>query len=121
MTTPDETTPQTEEEERISAIVEQVPMMAAMAAELHDKRDQWAPGVHVNDINTELAALIAYQAMGTYPPRSVDQLLTWALSVLPDAEAGEDNDGQVVIYTGLQVSQDRLSVEKMEEVTDGEG
>ncbi len=32
-----------------------------------------------------------------------DEFMEKMLSVFPDAEAGQDNDGQLVIYTGLQI------------------
>ena len=35
-----------------------------------------------------------------------DELYRKILEILPDAEMGEDNEGQVVIYTGMVVSKD---------------
>ena len=32
---------------------------------------------------------------------TTDELIRKVLLILPDAELGEDNDGQIVIYTGL--------------------
>ena len=31
----------------------------------------------------------------------VDRVIQSALTLFPDAEIGEDNDGQIVIYTGI--------------------
>ena len=33
-------------------------------------------------------------------PQTFDELMALALSILPNCELGEDNDGQIVIYTG---------------------
>lgn len=33
--------------------------------------------------------------------RTLEELISVLLPILPDAEVGEDNDGQIVIYTGL--------------------
>jgi len=32
---------------------------------------------------------------------TIEELITILLPILPDAEVGQDNDGQIVIYTGL--------------------
>lgn len=32
----------------------------------------------------------------------LDDLIAQTLKVLPEAEVGEDNDGQIVIHTGLR-------------------
>ena len=44
-----------------------------------------------------------------------NELLKWALASLPSAEMGEDNDGQLIIYTGLKVVTDPVTfVETLE-------
>jgi len=35
--------------------------------------------------------------------KHIDVLNNLVLSIFPDAELGEDNDGQLLIYTGLKV------------------
>lgn len=108
---------QTPEDERISDIVQRVPAIAAIAAELEDKRDQWCPGVHRHDTDLNLAGLIAYQSMAAYPPRTFNELALWVLGVLPDAVFDEDSQGQIVINTGLQVaSEGPETLEKMSEL-----
>ena len=37
----------------------------------------------------------------TIDPTSIDTLLSTLLVVMPDATIGEDNDGQIIIYTDL--------------------
>ena len=47
-----------------------------------------------------------------------DELLTKVLAIMPDAEAGEDNDGQIVIYSGLRIiknEKERLERFELEE------
>jgi hypothetical protein len=34
---------------------------------------------------------------------ALEELISVLLPILPDAEVGEDNDGQIVIYTGLRM------------------
>lgn len=55
---------------------------------------------------------------------SFESLMRNVRRFFPDAEVGEDNDGQVVIYTGLQEGSDGQLVPLTEEVSDvrhGEG
>jgi len=41
-------------------------------------------------------------------PKTMDELMRAILNVLPHATFEEDNDGQVIIYTGLQETKDGL-------------
>jgi hypothetical protein len=34
---------------------------------------------------------------------TLEELISVLLPIVPDAELGEDNDGQIVIYTGLKM------------------
>lgn len=34
-------------------------------------------------------------------PEDIDQFMSRVLAVIPTAEFGEDNDGQIIIYTNL--------------------
>jgi hypothetical protein len=38
--------------------------------------------------------------------KTTDELLLAVLAILPNAEIGEDNDGQIVIYTNVQETKD---------------
>lgn len=94
---------QPEEELTVQQIVELNPTMSAMAVELRDASESW---LHTSvdpdsEVDFEKAALIAYQAMVKYPPRTQNQLMLWVLTVLPEATFGEDIDGQLLIYTNL--------------------
>jgi hypothetical protein len=89
----------------VGHIVESIPAMAAIAVELQRTHDQWAPGVHLNDLDFEAAALVAYQAMGKFPPTNMQELLLWVLGVLPEAEISEDDEGQLIIHTGLRTGE----------------
>lgn len=43
-------------------------------------------------------------------PMPFDEFMTRLLAVLPDAQVGEDNDGQMIVYTGLAHSGDDVVV-----------
>lgn len=39
----------------------------------------------------------------------IDDVIRAVLSILPDAEIGHDNDGQIVVYTGLTLEADDVA------------
>jgi hypothetical protein len=39
------------------------------------------------------------------------ELMEWIMAKLPNAQVGEDNDGQIIIYTALQISDGETTVE----------
>ena len=41
--------------------------------------------------------------MNDNTPKTLDELFESVLTVFPDADFGEDNDGQIIIYTGVTV------------------
>lgn len=43
-----------------------------------------------------------------------DELVKAILAILPDATFGDDNGGQIVIYTDLKLGTDRETLEKLE-------
>lgn len=37
---------------------------------------------------------------------TIDELLTRVLAIFPEATIGQDNDGQIVVYTNLEMEED---------------
>ena len=47
-----------------------------------------------------------------------DDLCSKVLEILPNASLGEDNDGQIVVYTNLTVIEDDGSIQDMDELAE---
>jgi hypothetical protein len=48
-------------------------------------------------------------------PKTFDELMAAVLEILPEATIGEDNDGQLVVYTGLKEVTDWEELARFEE------
>lgn len=47
-----------------------------------------------------------------------DEFMSKVVATFPNADVGEDNEGQLVIYTGLQFDKDTRTVERIPEYED---
>lgn len=75
---------------------------------------QVGQGTHDENIHLALDQLARFKE----PPATLDELYRTVLSIFPHSQIGEDNDGQVVVYTNMVVvtSKDNPSIPAGEHV-----